>query len=125
MPFSIHQTITIRRSHPLLHINTHSKETAEGNAVPALTRYIDAELLENLFTPLCQLGTSFFFLVQLSLPLTGVLLAASSVYILSVVAKIFVVAWLRYRACTPFVRICVLHLRAIFSECALLLCVGA
>jgi ABC-type multidrug transport system fused ATPase/permease subunit len=60
---------------------------------PTLEDRID-DLLMNLFTPLCQLAFAFAFLSQLSGPLTGVLLGASTVYILIVFGKIFVVAWL-------------------------------
>jgi hypothetical protein len=60
---------------------------------PTLEDRVD-DLLMNLFTPLCQLAFAFAFLSQLSGPLTGVLLGASTVYILIVFGKIFVVAWL-------------------------------
>lgn len=45
----------------------------------------------------CQLFVGFGFLTRISLPLTGVVLGASCVYALIIVAKLLLIAWISDR----------------------------
>ena len=82
---------------PILHTRGEERAAyAIGQQCPTLDERFD-NWLRNGVIAVCQLFFGFGFLTRISLPLTGIVLGASCVYALIIVAKLLLIAWISDR----------------------------